>query len=119
MYIPARPATLKFGTVLTNIKNGYNPATGYFSAPVSGVYFIGGSITSPLNGWIKAEIVDQGQLVIVKLFAASSSNGQNQSSDFALVSLNVGDVIWVRVIDFSNSIDVRNIRSTFSGYLIG
>ena len=118
MYIPARPATLKFGTVPTNIKHGFNPTTGYFSAPVSGVYFIGGSISSPLNGWIKAEIVVQGQLVIVKLYAAAS-NGQNQSSDFAIVSLNVGDVVWMRVIDFSNSVDVRNIRSTFSGYLIG
>ena len=59
----------------------------------------------------------QGQLVIVKLFAASA-NGQNQSSDFAIVSLHAGDVVWMRVIDFSNSVDMRHVSGTFSGYLI-
>ena len=108
--------TIIFKTVLTNIGLGYNPWTGVFTAPISGVYLIGGSIMSMPNQRLQTEIVVNSQTVVVQLYAASTT-GRDQTSNFAIIQLHVGDMVWMR-IKYTSKQTTINSENTFSGYLI-
>ena len=108
--------TIIFKTVLTNIGHGYNPWTGVFTAPISGVYFIGGSIISLANQRLQTEIVVNSQTVVVKLYAASTTD-RDQASSFAIIQLHVGDMVWMK-IKYTSIQATVNSENSFSGYLI-
>uniref|UniRef100_A0A672FUB0 C1q domain-containing protein n=1 Tax=Salarias fasciatus TaxID=181472 RepID=A0A672FUB0_SALFA len=110
--------TLVFKYVLTNIGNAYNPDTGFFIAPVRGVYHFeikSGAYGHPSHG---------SATVLVKndqnVFAAweHQTSGTMSSSNGVILSLEVGDVVFVRLWHHTRVYDNEHNHSTFSGHLI-
>uniref|UniRef100_A0A672FUV2 C1q domain-containing protein n=1 Tax=Salarias fasciatus TaxID=181472 RepID=A0A672FUV2_SALFA len=110
--------TLVFRHVFTNIGNAYNPNSGFFSAPVRGVYHFEihiygyGHETHPSG----AHLVKNGQNVVLA-YENQPSRAMKSSNSVTLL-LEVGDVVFVRLHHNSKIFDNENHHSTFSGHLV-
>uniref|UniRef100_A0A672FER1 C1q domain-containing protein n=1 Tax=Salarias fasciatus TaxID=181472 RepID=A0A672FER1_SALFA len=110
--------TIVYKYVATNIGNAYNPNTGFFTAPVRGVYHfeihIGtfGHASYPTG----ATIVKNEQPVFSAYELQPS--GYGSSGTGVTLLLEVGDVVFVRFGPNSRIYDNQNRHNTFSGHLI-
>ena len=68
------------------------------------------------NQRLETEIVVNSQTVVAQLYAASTT-GRDQTSNFAIIQLHVGDMVWMR-IKYTSKQTTINSENTFSGYLI-
>jgi hypothetical protein len=94
---PGKHHTLIFDVVRTNAGNGYNKFSGLFTAPVSGLYTLTGSIM--MNGpgaYASYEIIKNAEIVGTLFIDADHSHEYRSSSTTVIVSLQVGDILFVR-----------------------
>ncbi|XP_053281511.1 complement C1q-like protein 2 [Pleuronectes platessa] len=109
---------LVFTQVITNIGNAYNPNTGFFIAPVKGVYhfefYIGahGHPSHPSAAWL----VRNGHNICMAY--EHQTNGYGKSANGATLLLEVGDVLFLRLHVNSRVYDDGSNHSTFSGHLL-
>ncbi|XP_067248905.1 complement C1q-like protein 4 [Chanodichthys erythropterus] len=108
--------TLTYKNVFTNIGNAYNPITGIFTAPLKGAYMF--RVSAFGNGGTAASvfIVKNGQQMVIAHdnqphYDLSSSNG-------VVLILEVGDVVYVRLVAGRRLYDSEKNYNTFSGYLL-
>ena len=95
--IPSKHHTLVFDIAKTNIGNGYNKFSGMFTAPVSGLYALQCSITMKGPGaFASYAIIKHAEIVGTFFVDAESEQEYRSSSVTVIVSLQVGDVIFVR-----------------------
>ncbi|XP_060930618.1 complement C1q-like protein 4 [Limanda limanda] len=109
---------LVFRQVITNIGNAYNPNTGFFIAPLKGAYHFELYIYSlghPSYG-SGAWLVRNGHNICVAYEHQPSNAGK--SANGATLLLEVGDVLFVRLVANSRVYDDANNHSTFSGHLL-
>ncbi|CAC5414758.1 unnamed protein product [Mytilus coruscus] len=108
---------IQYNKIITNIGNGYDESHGYFKAPVSGLYIISASITSPVNQLCRIEIVRNGTQL-----AAMVGRLRDMGSQTVVVSLNENDQVWVRNFEPDGMTTVDSVSdryfSTFSVALI-
>ncbi|XP_026129274.1 C1q-related factor-like [Carassius auratus] len=110
--------TLAFNNIFTNIGNNYNPATGLFIASVKGVYYFrftacGQTIRQSLG----ASLHKNGQK-IVSVGQWRDHNQHRYASNGAVLQLEVGDVVCVKLLPGYTIYDSPDNLSTFSGFLI-
>lgn len=107
---------LEFDGVITNTGNGYDARHGHFTAPVSGLY----SFTSTILLIGPVTNTDM-HLAMVRNGAAVgyvySSHGYDEGTRTIVLSLGVGDMVWIRNND-DNGPSIDHYYSTFSGFLI-
>ncbi|CAC5390659.1 COL8A [Mytilus coruscus] len=106
---------IKFDKIVTNIRNGYNPTTGIFTAPVAGVYQFSYTVMSR-----------DGKRLVVYL----SHNNIKQQSTWLLgsihdtgttniiLNLKKGDQVAVKSHGSYTVHSNSDLFSSFSGYLI-
>ncbi|XP_050976366.1 cerebellin 17 [Labeo rohita] len=110
--------TLTFNNIFTNTGNNYNPATGLFTAPVKGVYYFrftacGVQIRQSLG----ASLHKNGQK-IVSVGQWRNHDQHRYASNAAVLQLEVGDVVCVKLLPGYTIYDSPDNLSTFSGFLI-
>ncbi|CAH1271228.1 C1QTNF1 [Branchiostoma lanceolatum] len=114
--------TVVYDIVHTNVKNAYNIRTGKFVAPIGGLYFFtftamkGNDRTGCLLSLIRDTFMATGEHIV------SVYNGPrgdySSTSNSAVVTLEPGDEIWVRLGTGSSLFSDENNYVTFSGFLI-
>ncbi|XP_041798501.1 complement C1q-like protein 4 [Chelmon rostratus] len=109
---------LVYREVLTNVGGAYNAATGVFTAPIRGVYYIRFTANGPTD-FPKSAVLYKND-VEIQLIAheQQSGEGSDTASNGASLMLEKGDrlkmVLWHNTQIWDNS----NHHSTFSGFLL-
>ncbi|XP_041657946.1 heavy metal-binding protein HIP-like [Cheilinus undulatus] len=106
--------TLKYSKVFTNIGNAYNPATGFFTAPVQGVYQLQFTLYGGRTSYSAVSLIKNGESIMY--------NGVDQYGDyftnFVVLELLAGDEIHL-VLPANNVVyDSTGNHTTFSGSLL-
>ncbi|XP_033737312.1 complement C1q-like protein 4 [Pecten maximus] len=107
---------IEFDQIITNVGNGYDSRRGHFTAPVAGLYSFTSTVllASSNNHNMHISIVKNGVIVGLMFSVTEYDKGTRT----VVLSLAVGDMVWVR----NNGNELPNIHgvgySTFSGFLI-
>uniref|UniRef100_A0A3P9DFB5 C1q domain-containing protein n=1 Tax=Maylandia zebra TaxID=106582 RepID=A0A3P9DFB5_9CICH len=109
--------TLVFKHVITNIGNAYNPSTGIFTAPVRGVYHFELHMFGHGGVAVGAYLYKNQGLVVIA-YEHQTAAGELSGSNGASLLLEVGDQVFVRLLDGRRIYDNQNHHTTFSGHLI-
>ncbi|XP_041635347.1 cerebellin-1-like [Cheilinus undulatus] len=108
--------TLIYRTVITNIGNAYNSATGVFTAPVAGVYYFTFFYTAEGARRVHLMLYKNNLMVVTANDPVLSDNGDN-GGNAVYLPLARGDRVYVRM--GANSYVYGNgYLTTFSGSLI-
>ncbi|XP_074498838.1 uncharacterized protein LOC141772077 [Sebastes fasciatus] len=111
-------APLIYKNVFTNIGNHYNPNTGYFTAPVRGVYyfrFTGHGAHSKYS--MKNRLFKNGHPTVTAADRHTTSiDAEDNASNGVVLQLEVGDVVSVNI--GGEVWDDHYHRTTFSGFLL-
>ncbi|XP_042356631.1 complement C1q-like protein 4 [Plectropomus leopardus] len=111
--------TLIYPKIITNVGNAYNAYTGYFTAPVSGVYFFRFNTMDGRIGYHMGAALHKNNQRVLLNIAWNHQNDHEHVSNAVVLELLQGDVVymripaWYRVTDFGG--DHYNI---FSGFLL-
>ncbi|XP_017294960.1 complement C1q-like protein 2, partial [Kryptolebias marmoratus] len=110
---------LKFDDVITNLGNHYDPNSGKFTCHVSGIYFFtyhvlmrGGDGTSM---W--ADLCKNGQ-VRASAIAQDADQNYDYASNSAVLHLDSGDEVYVKLDGGKAHGGNNNKYSTFSGFIL-
>jgi hypothetical protein len=106
---------LKFDNVILNREGGYDPRTGIFTAPRTGLYQI--SVTIVSNAGKNLDLyIAKNNLVLLKLYGAAV-HGSSQTTN-PVLELKSGDKISVKNDSYGTQHIFGNNYSSFSGYYI-
>lgn len=108
---------IKFDTLITNVGNGYSPASGIFTCPVSGLYEFSSSIVS--NGDHKNADVDMVRDGIRILYIHATLFEYDTGSQVVISHCTKGQRIWIRHTQgHTDSKELLGGHCSFSGHLI-
>jgi hypothetical protein len=102
---------LVFSSVLTNIGAAYSPGTGKFTCPMDGTYVFASTITGYALISVQLYIMKNGQSQ-TDTFSQLSGAGYPSVSVHVVLSLRVGDEVWVK-----SGLPLFN-NDLFSGFLL-
>ncbi|KAM8742518.1 uncharacterized protein AB9X84_019559 isoform 6-T6 [Acanthopagrus schlegelii] len=109
--------TLKYSKVFTNIGKAYNPSTGFFTAPVKGVYSLQFTVFGYHAGLIAVHVYKNNQRIM-----ANWENINNYVPEYftksLVLELTAGDEIHLVLPSGRSIFDNSDNYSTFSGSLL-
>jgi hypothetical protein len=107
---------VKFENVWTNNKNCYNPTTGVFTAPKTGLYHVSATVMSTSSKALYVHLW-QNENRLVALYAVA---GYNEATANTVLNLKKNDRLYLKVKGSSRAIfnDKEQQYSMFSGYLL-
>ena len=115
---PTQDTTIPFDVVDLNIGNGYDPATGVFTPPVSGIYDM--SYEAQADGSCGTDNIvvqlEVNSVIISRSYSEAYASGGSSVS----VQLSAGDTVTVAVVSGSPCEALYNYVSAnkFSGHLV-
>uniref|UniRef100_A0A671TWU9 C1q domain-containing protein n=1 Tax=Sparus aurata TaxID=8175 RepID=A0A671TWU9_SPAAU len=109
--------TLKYSKVFTNIGNAYNPSTGFFTAPVKGVYNLQFTVYGYYAGSIGVHVYKNNQWIMYN-WEHNYDNGPEYFTKSLVLELTPGDEIHLVLPSDHSIYDDSNNYSTFSGSLL-
>ncbi|KAM8742326.1 uncharacterized protein AB9X84_019426 isoform 1-T1 [Acanthopagrus schlegelii] len=109
--------TLKYSKVFTNIGKAYNPSTGFFTAPVKGVYSLQFTVMGYNAGVISVQVYKNNQRIMSNWERNTDVNPEYFTKSLVL-ELTAGDEIHLVLPSGHSIFDDSNNYSTFSGSLL-
>uniref|UniRef100_A0A671TMX3 C1q domain-containing protein n=1 Tax=Sparus aurata TaxID=8175 RepID=A0A671TMX3_SPAAU len=110
--------TLKYSKVFTNIGNAYNPSTGFFTAPVKGVYYLQFTVFGFKAGHIGVLVYKNNQRIIYNREENNNDRVPEYISNSLVLELTAGDEIYLVLPSGWTIYDDSGNHSTFSGSLL-
>eukprot|EP00064_Thunnus_orientalis_P014134 superscaffoldBa00002419_g14175 len=112
------PTVLKFSKVFTNVGNAYSPTTGFFTAPVKGVYYFRFTVCGHLKtGLMGVQLFHNGKSILLNMEGKSNAHFE-YISNAVILELNVDDELHLILPEDNAIFDDVNNHSTFSGFLL-
>lgn len=106
--------TLKYSKVFTNIGNAYNPATGFFTAPVKGVYQLQFTVRGDRTNYAAISMIKNGERILNN----SVDSYGDYFTNFVVLELLAGDEIHL-VLPANNAVfGGASTHTTLSGFLL-
>uniref|UniRef100_A0A3Q3WY31 C1q domain-containing protein n=1 Tax=Mola mola TaxID=94237 RepID=A0A3Q3WY31_MOLML len=109
---------LKFSKVFTNVGKAYNPSTGFFTAPVKGVYYFQFTLASYLYNFYTAVDVLKNNQRIMYNWELNQFGGHQSFTNSIILELMEGDEIHLSLPAGNTVFDSENNQTTFSGALL-
>lgn len=111
-----RNGIVVFETTITNSGSAYNPTTGIFQAPFSGLYVFFFNIECTKNDSLTfVELVRDGAETGVRTFCHGFGDIDN-SATLGVLHLFTGDTVWLRLYGSDNK--TFGDKTIFSGFLL-
>ncbi|XP_063056402.1 collagen alpha-1(X) chain-like [Engraulis encrasicolus] len=109
---------LVFSKVITNVGQAYSSTSGFFTAPVKGVYYFRFTVMDNLTSrWMAIRLYKNGQQVMYVSQHSGSGNNNYLSSGVTL-QLEMSDEVNLRIAANYYLYSNFNHHSTFSGFLL-
>ena len=109
---------LVFTKIITNVGQAYSNITGFFTAPVKGVYYFRFTVMDVLSSRsMTIRIVKNGEQVM-RLYEYDTDGQQSYLSSGVTLQLEVGDVVNMQLPAGYRLYDNSDNHSTFSGFLL-
>lgn len=115
------PQLLKFTKVFTNVGQAYNASTGFFTAPVKGLYSLRFTVCSGLRDETVMGVMlfHNGRPIMYNLQTVNPGGGQFEYlSNAVVLELNVGDELYYVLPEGMQVFDNPNNHSTFTAFLL-
>nr|XP_020504477.1 complement C1q-like protein 4 isoform X2 [Labrus bergylta] len=109
--------TLVYRTVITNIGNAYNAATGIFTAPVPGVYYFTFFCHAGGEYEVKLFLFKNGEKIVVIQDHSSNSDTADDGGNAVFLQLQQRDQVYVRM-PANSHVWGGDYVTTFSGSLV-
>ncbi|XP_031136677.1 complement C1q-like protein 2 isoform X4 [Sander lucioperca] len=109
--------TLKYSKVFTNIGNAYNPATGFFTAPVKGVYYLQFTVCGNHTGLMGVFVFKNNQKIMFNV-EWKEDKLYKYFTKSVVLELIAGDTIHLVLPSTYSVYDDVDNHSTFSGSLL-
>ena len=112
---------IKYNKVLLNVGHAYEPNTGVFTAPRSGVYqfiyFLAYDETNQSQTWIR--LIKNGAVLNAAVVDQINSAQDVQGGNAAIVQLNAHETVWIETWHQNNAeIHGQWGFTSFSGFLL-
>ncbi|KAK7097352.1 collagen alpha-1(X) chain-like [Littorina saxatilis] len=107
---------IRFDAVVTNVGGGYNPTTGVFTAPVSGVYVVYAQLMKHIDVPYIWWVLDKSGTVLC-MNRLEKTSTYDTSSCLATTGLHKGEQVFVRRDKGDNTLE-GNWYCSFSGFLL-
>ena len=109
---------LVFTKIITNVGQAYSNITGFFTAPVKGVYYFRFTVMDVLSSRsMTIRIVKNGEQVM-RLYEYDTDGQHSYLSSGVTLQLEVGDVVNMQLPAGYRLFDNSDNHSTFSGFLL-
>ncbi|XP_034413614.1 complement C1q-like protein 3 [Cyclopterus lumpus] len=108
---------LIYRSVITNIDTAYNPATGIFTAPVTGVYYFTFSYHAGKNYPVSLALYKNDQVLVASHDHKTQYDGADNGGNAVFVQLQKGDQVFVH-LRANAHVWGNNDVTTFSGFLV-
>uniref|UniRef100_A0A8C2ZFD1 Cerebellin 17 n=1 Tax=Cyclopterus lumpus TaxID=8103 RepID=A0A8C2ZFD1_CYCLU len=109
--------TLKYSKVFTNIGNAYSPATGFFTAPVKGVYYLQFTVCANHTGLMGVYVYKNNQKIMYNV-EWKEDQLYKYFTNSVVLELMAGDAIHLVLPSTYSLYDDSNNHNTFSGTLL-
>ncbi|XP_030293643.1 complement C1q-like protein 2 [Sparus aurata] len=106
--------TLKYSKVFTNIGNAYNPSSGFFTAPVKGVYYFQFTVYGSGSGPVGVFVYKNNRQIMYNF----ERYDMIRFSNSLVLELTAGDEIRLVLPSGHSIYDSSSNHSTFSGSLL-
>ncbi|CAL8373763.1 unnamed protein product [Boreogadus saida] len=110
---------VKYQEIISNMGKGYNPATGIFTAPVSGMYYFSYTMYNDVAPTPKAfmSLMKNGQR-IVSTWDTKGDDSNDSATNAAVLQLKAGDQVYTILYETHQIYDDGANYNTFSGFLL-
>ncbi|XP_062391150.1 complement C1q-like protein 2 [Sardina pilchardus] len=109
---------LVFTKIITNIGQAYSSTTGFFTAPVRGVYYFRFTVRDDLSSRYMSIMMYKNGEQVMRLGEYDTDGMPSYLSSGATLQLEEGDVVNMRLPAGYRLYDNANNLSTFSGFLL-